>query len=246
MSNSSQYIVSVTGTRREVARVARHLEMKRSRYKKFEAAVRDDSSGRGYQALLDEAMEKAKVTRLGDFATWGYQRINEERLSDGRARLVLMMTANENGRNLWVSDYDGELHCLQDRFPSVTVYADYKDDYGSGNCVAPDFEKSCSGDPTREDAKVFCITGSLSRSRAYFEECIKRTGHLFRSGFSSKVTHLVTAKPEGRSSKLKKARENGTEVISEAQLMALLGDVTELPIGMDYGGGWRNYRDLLY
>jgi len=69
----------------------------------------------------------------------------------------------------------------------------------------------------------FCITGALSRPKSYFEQLIRAKGHDYTDTFSKEVTHLVAADPNSGSSKLQKAKKAGIPVISEAGLLALLG-----------------------
>jgi len=69
----------------------------------------------------------------------------------------------------------------------------------------------------------FCITGALSRTKGHFEQLIRAKGHDYTDTFSKEVTHLVAADPNSGSSKLQKAKKAGIPVISEAELLALLG-----------------------
>ncbi len=69
----------------------------------------------------------------------------------------------------------------------------------------------------------FCITGSLSQPKSHFEQLIRAKGHDYTDTFSKEITHLVAADPASGSSKLQKARKAGIPVISEAELLALLG-----------------------
>jgi DNA ligase (NAD+) len=74
----------------------------------------------------------------------------------------------------------------------------------------------------RADARIFCITGSLSKPKNHFKALIEGAGDIYSDTFSAKVTHLVAADPGSGSSKLKKASKQGTVILSEAQLVELL------------------------
>lgn len=69
----------------------------------------------------------------------------------------------------------------------------------------------------------FCITGSLSQPKSHFEKIIRANGHDYTDTFSKEVTHLVAADPDSGSNKLQKARKMNIPVISEQDLLALLG-----------------------
>ncbi len=75
----------------------------------------------------------------------------------------------------------------------------------------------------RADARIICITGSLSKPKNHFKALIESAGDIYTDTFSSKVTHLVAADPNSGSSKLKKAAKQGTVILSEEQLLELLG-----------------------
>lgn len=71
--------------------------------------------------------------------------------------------------------------------------------------------------------KTLVITGALSRPRAEVERAIKTAGGKC-SGAVSKATHaVVTDEPESTSTKMKKARELGIPIWSEADLMKAIG-----------------------
>lgn len=71
-------------------------------------------------------------------------------------------------------------------------------------------------------AFIICITGSLSKPKAYFWDKITAAGHIGSDEFSKQVTHLVAADPSGSSSKLQKARKQGIPILSEIELETLL------------------------
>lgn len=77
--------------------------------------------------------------------------------------------------------------------------------------------------PAKAGSFTICITGSLSKPKAYFWDLIAKAGHVATDDFSKSVTHLVAADPNGDSNKLKKARKAGIPVWSERDLLKLVG-----------------------
>lgn len=75
-------------------------------------------------------------------------------------------------------------------------------------------------------AFLFCITGALSKPKSFFQTMIEGAGHGYTDTFSKTVTHLVAADPDSGSSKLEKAKKAGTKVISEDELVKLVGGST--------------------
>jgi len=80
--------------------------------------------------------------------------------------------------------------------------------------------------------KTFCITLALkSCSRPEMEARIVSAGGIAKSSVSRKVTHLVCNIPNEGTSKLKRARELGIPIISEDELLKMMGDdSTEVPM----------------
>lgn len=80
-----------------------------------------------------------------------------------------------------------------------------------------------SEDPDEEVAHRFsvAITGSLSMKRSEFEEILKSYGVTTSSNFKE-IKYLVTNNPESGSSKMKKAKNNNVEIISEEDILKLL------------------------
>ena len=72
------------------------------------------------------------------------------------------------------------------------------------------------------------LTGTLSRPRGEYAERIRLAGGIVQSTVTSKTRYLIAGANTG-AAKTSKARELGTEVIDEAQLLALLGDAGEIP-----------------
>jgi len=71
-------------------------------------------------------------------------------------------------------------------------------------------------------ANVICITGALSNPKSHYQALIEQHGDVYTNTFSKAVTHLVAADVNSGSSKLQKAAKQGTKVISEDDLLALL------------------------
>lgn len=72
--------------------------------------------------------------------------------------------------------------------------------------------------------KAFCITLNLrSCGRTEMESAIRAAGGVVKSSVSRKVTHLVCNFPEESTTKLKRARELGIPIISEDELIDMMG-----------------------
>jgi len=70
--------------------------------------------------------------------------------------------------------------------------------------------------------KIFCITGELSKPRKTVEKMIMDAGGVVKGTVSSKTTFLVTNDPGTTSSKMKKAKKYGVEVINEVGLYGMI------------------------
>jgi DNA ligase (NAD+) len=70
----------------------------------------------------------------------------------------------------------------------------------------------------------FCITGELSQPRSLIEKKIKMSGGLLVSSVSKNTNYLLTNEKESTSSKFLKAKELGIKIISEEELLSLIGD----------------------
>lgn len=81
-------------------------------------------------------------------------------------------------------------------------------------------EVSTSGPLT---GKSFCLTGAMSRKRNEIEADIEAAGGEVKSSVGKGLTYLVQADPSSTSSKTQKAAKFGTVVISEEQLMEMIG-----------------------
>lgn len=88
--------------------------------------------------------------------------------------------------------------------------------------VAPTFKENAKGD--RLAGKTVVVTGTLVRhSRDQIHALIEREGGKSSGSVSSKTSLLVAGDNAG--SKLEKARELGVEVITEDELLRMVGDV---------------------
>lgn len=71
----------------------------------------------------------------------------------------------------------------------------------------------------------FCITlGLKSGSRPKMEARIRMAGGMVKSSVSKQLSFLVCNEPDANTTKLKKAREYGVQIISEATLIEMMGD----------------------
>ena len=68
----------------------------------------------------------------------------------------------------------------------------------------------------------FCFSGSHSRPRKVLQSLIETNGGAVRAGVTKGLSYLVLANPKSTSSKAEKARKLGTEVISEADMEAII------------------------
>jgi DNA ligase (NAD+) len=70
----------------------------------------------------------------------------------------------------------------------------------------------------------FCITGELTMPRTEFEKLIKKNGGVMVSSVSKNTTYLITNEEESSSSKFVKAKDLGIPIISEKQLLKMIGE----------------------
>lgn len=83
-------------------------------------------------------------------------------------------------------------------------------------------KKAVAKPTARPNANVICITGALSRPKAYFQSLIEQRGDVYTDTFSKSVTHLVAADISSGSAKLKKAAKQGTKIVNEDDLLNLI------------------------
>lgn len=71
----------------------------------------------------------------------------------------------------------------------------------------------------------FCVTGSLSSmSRKEFQEKIVEHGGTYKGSVAAGLTYLVTNDPSSMSSKNKKAKKLGVEILSEKDFLDMIGE----------------------
>ncbi|MBI9102129.1 MAG: NAD-dependent DNA ligase LigA [Spirochaetales bacterium] len=86
-------------------------------------------------------------------------------------------------------------------------------------------EEEASTEPQIFEGQTWCVTGSFEafKPRSLAVEEIKKRGGKSVSSVTGKTTHLLAGESAG--SKLKKARENGAEIVDEAAFLSLIGGV---------------------
>lgn len=70
----------------------------------------------------------------------------------------------------------------------------------------------------------FCITGELTMPRTEFEKIIKKNGGIMVSSVSKNTNYLITNEIESSSSKFTKAKDLGIPIISENELLSMIGE----------------------
>ena len=73
------------------------------------------------------------------------------------------------------------------------------------------------------EGMVFTLTGKGPMSRNAIQTMVTSNGGIVK-GISKKTNYLVTGDVDSQSTKAKKARQYGVEIISYEQLMEMLGD----------------------
>lgn len=68
-----------------------------------------------------------------------------------------------------------------------------------------------------------CLKDGEKVTKEYYHDAITKAGHQFASSYTKETDYLVTADSSSTSSKMEKARKNGTKIISHAELMKLIG-----------------------
>lgn len=71
-------------------------------------------------------------------------------------------------------------------------------------------------------ALLFCLTGKFSQPKEHFHNLIEKFGHSWTPTYTKAVDYLVTADPFSTSSKMDKAKKNGTQIVDEKYLLDLL------------------------
>lgn len=88
-----------------------------------------------------------------------------------------------------------------------------------GGVLFPPFQKRVTGGPL--NGKSFVITGTLSEPREHFKDLIESAGGKTTDSVSKKTDYLVCGEDAG--SKLEKAKALGVKILSETELLKLLG-----------------------
>ena len=73
-----------------------------------------------------------------------------------------------------------------------------------------------------ENGQTICFTGKMEHKRSEMEKFAESIGFIPLDHVDKNLSILVCADPNGNSSKLTKARKNGTKIISEQEFMSML------------------------
>ncbi|MBQ1197168.1 MAG: hypothetical protein IIX47_01010, partial [Spirochaetaceae bacterium] len=73
-----------------------------------------------------------------------------------------------------------------------------------------------------QSAGTICFTGKMENKRSVMEELAKSIGFAPVDAVTKDLTVLVCADPNSGSSKLQKAKKNGTKIISEQEFMSMI------------------------
>jgi len=93
---------------------------------------------------------------------------------------------------------------------------------GIGHAATGDVVGAAAPTPGKLSGASLVITGTLAKPRRYYEDLIEKSGGRMADSVNAKVTYLVRGDAPG--SKLEKARKLGIRVLSEADLLALVGE----------------------
>jgi len=141
MSNDTNYKIKIKGPTKKVDCLLDYLSIKHELWQKCERKL-SKLSGKKYEAAFKQAMKQAGAKKHADFVSWGFMPEKQAKKPAGQAQVELSAWANENSLgNVWISGKDGELACLQARFPDISIQAKFDDEYGKGACNQPEFEK---------------------------------------------------------------------------------------------------------
>jgi DNA ligase (NAD+) len=75
----------------------------------------------------------------------------------------------------------------------------------------------------KDGAFIFCLTGKFDHPKDYYHSKIEQAGHGYTETYSKSVNYLVTNDLHSGSSKMEKAKKNGTKVITADELLKLIG-----------------------
>ena len=71
------------------------------------------------------------------------------------------------------------------------------------------------------NGETICFTGKMTYKRSEMEAIAKELGYVPMDHVDKNLSILVCADPNSGSSKLEKAKKNGTKIISEAEFLSL-------------------------
>ena len=87
----------------------------------------------------------------------------------------------------------------------------------AGVKIAPKIHGTLTG-------RSFCFTGPASRPRGELEDLVRMAGGEVKNSVTKKLTYLVMADPNSKSTKAQAARKNGTKVLSEEDFLSMVGE----------------------
>jgi DNA ligase (NAD+) len=133
---------------------------------------------------------------------------------------------NASVQEMASADGIGEITAQQIREGLTAVAQSMRDLLNTGAVEIEEGQES-TGRENRElplQGKSFCFTGALERqTRSEAERLVRELGGEAKSGVTGSLSYLVTNEPDGKSSKMVKARKLGVPVISEKEFESLLG-----------------------
>jgi hypothetical protein len=146
MSNDSNYTIKLKGRKDQVDAVLNYLEQKSARWREWQDKFGILEPKKRHKALND-ALKTLGLKKSAEFVSWGFT--VETRDDKPKASVaVLSVWANESSTNCSVSGVEGELAVIYEKFPSLDYSVEYNDEYSSGVCHPPYFEK----EPSEESA----------------------------------------------------------------------------------------------
>jgi hypothetical protein len=150
MSNDTDYKINISGHSKNIQTALEYLNEKSARWDAFKKE-HGEKSGKSYTDALECAMKDAGVQDTKDFVTWGFHQESRIKYYGETAKVSLTAWANENASNRPISGELGELAQFAAAFPSLEIDAEYSDEYSSGSCSEPDYEKCGSSYHDEDD-----------------------------------------------------------------------------------------------
>lgn len=106
----------------------------------------------------------------------------------------------------------------------VHVAKELRSEWGIIRSVYELFEDLLSEEKVEVEVTDFVVlTGAMSKPRVAIVKELKEIGVSVANGISKRIKYLVCANPDGTSSKLKKARELGIDIITEDKMREVYG-----------------------